>query len=141
MSQALAWLHTINATEPAGGQALISAGERSPAVSDFSTPMTAEQTIYADGFCARCSELAYPLTRALEATGVPTGENSWQQTYGPNMVRALADFESCLRRLLNALDEGKPEEIEDRIQWAKHFIEFHAAVRRRLTAKAQERSE
>lgn len=101
-------------------------------------PVVDHQVIYADGFCARCSELAYPLTRALEKTGVPTGEANWQQTYGPNKVRALDGLETCLRRLLNALEEGKPEEIKSRIGWAKFYIEFHAEVRRRLTALAQE---
>lgn len=99
-----------------------------------------DKTVYADGFCARCSELTYPLTRALEKTGVPTGADNWQQTYGPNKVRALADLETCLRRLLFALEEGKPEDIKERIQRANHYIEFHAEVRRRLTALAQERN-
>lgn len=94
--------------------------------------------VYADGYCARCSELAYPLTRALEKTGVPTGADNWQQTYGPNKVRALADLETCLRQLLFALEKGEPKEIKSRIEWANHYIEFHAAVRRRLTALAQE---
>lgn len=98
-----------------------------------------QETVYADGYCARCSELAYPLTRALEATGVPTGADNWQQTYGPNKVRALADFESELRRLLLALETGTPEDIKSRVEWANHRIEFHAAVRRRLTALAQGR--
>lgn len=103
-------------------------------------PVVDELTVYADGFCARCSELAYPLTRALEKTGVPTGADNWQQTYGPNKVRALADLETCLRRLLFALEQGKPEEIKERITRANHYIEFHAEVRRRLTALAQERN-
>lgn len=101
-------------------------------------PQPSEQLkVYADGYCVRCSELAYPLTRALEKTGVPTGEDNWQQTYGPNRVRALADLETSLRRLLSALNEGKPERIKSEISRADHYIEFHAQVRRRLTASAQ----
>ena len=111
-------------------------GEETPRF-PVSTPVSEQHQIYADGFCARCSELAYPLTRALEATGVPTGEKNWQQSYGPNKVKALSDHESNLRRLLNALEDGKPEVIKERIDAAQFSIEFHAEVRRRLTALAQ----
>src|ERR1041385_5612008 len=67
--------------------------------------------VYADGFCAQCSELARPLTRALESTGVPTGEAGWQQSYGPNKVRAFYDLETCLRQLLFAIEDGKHEKV------------------------------
>lgn len=106
-----------------------------------SVPAEGEPQIYADGFCARCSELAYPLTRALERTGVPTGADNWQRSYGPNKVRALADFEHCFRRLMNALEEGDSNEIASRISRAKQLIEYHAEVRRRLTAAAQQANE
>lgn len=110
-------------------------------VSASVAPAVDQQTIYADGYCARCSELTYPLTKALEKIGVPTGADNWQQTHGPNKVRALADLETCLRRLLFALEKGDAKEIEDRIQRANHYIEFHAAIRRRLTALAQQNDE
>jgi hypothetical protein len=100
---------------------------------------SAGPTIYADGFCERCSNFAYPLTRALEATGVPTGEANWQQTYGPKKVKAMDDHESCLRRLLLAMEEGTPDDVATCVQRAQFSIEFHASIRRKLTAQAQQR--
>lgn len=95
---------------------------------------------YADGYCAYCSELSRPLTRALESTGVPTGEKDWQQTYGPNKVRALADYHTCLQRLLSALETGKPEDVQRERQRAEGYLATHGAIYRRLNTEAQKRS-
>lgn len=104
-------------------------------------PAGDEPTTYADGYCAHCSELAYPLTRALEATGVPTGAERWQQTYGPNNVKSLADADTSLRRILNLLDDPKTTAaaLKVEVERAQGYLKFHAEVRRRLTAEWQQR--
>lgn len=99
----------------------------------------AELRTFADGYCEQCSELSYALTRALEKTGVPTGETDWQRNYGPNKVRELDDYKDCLRRLLNAMEdpESKQEDITQTRERAEFYFEFHRRVRQALTAKAQ----
>lgn len=98
----------------------------------------AKPQTFADGYCEHCSALSYSLTRALESTGVPTGEDGWQQSYGPNKVKALAAHESSLRQLLVAMEEGTPDDIQRLRKRAEGFLEFHARVYRALNAKAQE---
>jgi len=100
----------------------------------------AKPKTYADGYCAYCSNLSYSLTRALESTGVPTGADGWQQSYGPNQVKALADHETSLRRLLLALENGEKEKITTEVQRAEHLLKLHSAVYHRLIAKAQEKA-
>lgn len=92
---------------------------------------------FADGYCEQCSRLSYPLTKALEKTGVPTGAENWQRSYGPNKVKALDDYHTALRRLLIAMDEEKPEDVQREKERAEFYLEFHARIARALTAQAQ----
>jgi len=94
--------------------------------------------IMPDGYCEQCSAVSYPLTRALAETGVPTGAENWQGTYGKNKVRALADDHTSLRRLLYALERGDKDAIALEQQRAEGYIAVHAALYRNLSKAAQE---
>lgn len=107
---------------------------------DSNAAVDSSVLIFADGYCGRCSELSRPLTSALAITGVPTGAANWQQTYGLNKVRALTDYEHCLRRLVNVMNDpqSKQAAIAEARGRAEFYFEFHA---RRAQATASSASD
>jgi hypothetical protein len=107
----------------------------------LATPTTREQPseeiIYADGFCRRCSTLSYPLTRALEKVGVPTGADNWQQTWGPAKVLELEDYKNALRRLILAISGGDANDQKAALDNANFYFELHVKRYRERLKLAQ----